>query len=106
VIELDEGALSTSGGDERGGHVIDPRSGAVATGCLQAVVWARRAVWAEVWSTALLVLGWPGLVEHHGAAGFEALLVTGETVVASEGLSGFQPFGWERLGIEVANDLG
>ncbi|MDR1264714.1 MAG: FAD:protein FMN transferase [Propionibacteriaceae bacterium] len=106
VIELDEGALSTSGGDERGGHVVDPRSGAPAAGCLQAVVWARRAVWAEVWATALLVLGCPGLVEHHGPAGFEALLVTGETVVASGGLSGFQPFGWERLGIEVANGLG
>jgi thiamine biosynthesis lipoprotein len=65
TLELDAGALSTSGqsarcfrrGVELYGHVIDPRVGRPVRAQLGATVWTRDATSGDVLSTALLVLG-------------------------------------------------
>ncbi|MBI3621148.1 MAG: FAD:protein FMN transferase [Nitrospirae bacterium] len=57
LILLKNGALSTSGGYEQPGHLIDPRSGRAAMGTLSASVIASTAAASDAWSTAAFVLG-------------------------------------------------
>ncbi|MFA6170195.1 MAG: FAD:protein FMN transferase [Candidatus Margulisiibacteriota bacterium] len=58
VVTLNDGdALSTSGGYEQPGHIIDPRSGRVANRCLGVTVITRDAAIADALSTAIFVLG-------------------------------------------------
>lgn len=58
VVTLNDGdALSTSGGYEQPGHIIDPRNGRVANGCLGVTVIAQDAAIADALSTAIFVLG-------------------------------------------------
>jgi thiamine biosynthesis lipoprotein len=87
VVELRETALSVSAvhgkffqeGDERYGHVLDPRSGRPVQGALLAAVVCDSATDSDALSTALLVRGealFPTLVELHPEA--EALVVVRE----------------------------
>jgi thiamine biosynthesis lipoprotein ApbE len=56
-FELRSGAVTTSGGYERGAsHLIDPRTGKTASGALSATVLAADSVTANALSTALCVL--------------------------------------------------
>ncbi|MCX6613370.1 MAG: DUF2271 domain-containing protein [Acidobacteria bacterium] len=56
-FELRSGAVTTSGGYERGAsHLIDPRTGLTARGALSATVTAKDSVTANALSTALCVL--------------------------------------------------
>jgi thiamine biosynthesis lipoprotein len=56
-FELQSGAVTTSGGYERGArHLIDPRTGLTASGALSATVLAADSVTANALSTALCVL--------------------------------------------------
>jgi thiamine biosynthesis lipoprotein len=59
AIPLADGvAVATSGRYERGGHILDPRTGRPAEGgVLQATALAPTAAEADAWSTALFVLG-------------------------------------------------
>jgi thiamine biosynthesis lipoprotein len=74
TVLLKNGALSTSGGYEQPGHLIDPRSGRVATGMLSASVIAPTAAASDAWSTAAFVLGpaagRPLLEQQEGLEGF------------------------------------
>ncbi|MDR1441295.1 MAG: FAD:protein FMN transferase [Bifidobacteriaceae bacterium] len=100
VAELAGGALATSGIDEQGHHIIDPRTGRPAkAGVLQATVMAADGMTAEAYSTALVVGGptgaWPSAPT--GAAGPDRdgftvsgaavawILVTAEAVLVSPG---------------------
>jgi len=56
-FRLGEGAIGTSGDSERGGHIVDPRTGGPARGVLQATVVAASAMEADALSTAVFVLG-------------------------------------------------
>lgn len=64
-LRLDSGSLATSGGAERDlevdgraiGHILDPRSGRPLSRALSVTVWHRRALIADVLSTALYVMG-------------------------------------------------
>lgn len=95
VVRLRDQALSVSSsvgsvieiGGQRVSHVVDPRTGAVVEGTIEAVVVADRAAIADGWSTALLVLGAERsairLVER---AGLEAIVYgVGDRIVFSEG---------------------
>ncbi|MEM7233672.1 MAG: FAD:protein FMN transferase [Planctomycetota bacterium] len=71
TIELEAGALSSSGASERFfqigtetyGHIIDPRSGRPAKSSLSATVWSPDALSGDILSTSLFVLGASALGE-------------------------------------------
>ncbi len=67
-----EAAVSSSGGAEKPGHIVDPRTGRAAEGLLLATVVAATGMEADALSTALFVLGPEGLsiLTARGAEGF------------------------------------
>jgi thiamine biosynthesis lipoprotein len=81
-LSLRDGAVGTSGAGEqffeaggvRYGHVLDPRTGAPASGVLSASVIAGSGAVADALSTAFLV-GGPDLAERYCAAYPETLVV-------------------------------
>ncbi len=84
TIELDEGAVCTSGDYHRFveiegrklSHIIDPRSGWPVATIHSATVRGRSAMTADAWATALSVLGEEGLALL--PEGLEAMLVRGD----------------------------
>ena len=74
-------AVATSGTAERGGHVLDPRTGEPARSLVSATVVAEDLVTADVAATACLVLGPDALDWLAEQPGLEALLLTAEGVV-------------------------
>ena len=88
TIDLAHGSLSTSRAlppGDAAGSIVDPRNGLPIDPPVLATVWADTATRAEVWSTALIVLGIAG-VEAAAKAGVEA---TVETPAAARASSGF-----------------
>ncbi|MFM8890408.1 MAG: FAD:protein FMN transferase [Planctomycetia bacterium] len=92
TVHLADGALGTSGSGtqffiDRGrrlGHILDPRSGVPAEGVLSATVIAPTAAEADSLSTALFVLGPPGLdlVAPPGGTAAAVMVVPGEAAGA------------------------
>ena len=74
VVEVD-GAIATSGLYERGGHLLDPRTGTTAAGPLSATVVGPELWLADALATALFVEGLPGLNRIAGIDGYSALLI-------------------------------
>jgi thiamine biosynthesis lipoprotein len=77
-------ALGTSGADQQGGHIVDPRTGRPARGVLQATVVAASAREADALSTAVFVLGAEGglaLAARRGAAALVLALEDGTRVI-------------------------
>jgi FAD:protein FMN transferase len=71
-FRVSEACVSSSGGDQRAGHILDPRSGAPASGVLGVTVVAGTGIEADALSTAVFVMGAePGLrlLRERGAAG-------------------------------------
>lgn len=67
VVCLARGGVATSGRYERGDHIVDPRTGAPATGLMAVSVIADEVAQADGLATGLLVLGEdaPGWLEQH-----------------------------------------
>jgi thiamine biosynthesis lipoprotein len=96
ALELDNGAVCTSGGyhrfveidGEQFSHIVDPRGGVPTTTGASVTVVAADAVTADAWATALSVLGPDGF--GRVPTGVEALLVDGNeedcTVYATPGM--------------------
>ena len=79
-----EASVSSSGDDQKPGHILDPRSGRPASAVLQATVVASKGIEADALSTALFVLGAEAglaLVARRGAHGLVLLEVAGRRVV-------------------------
>jgi thiamine biosynthesis lipoprotein len=74
IVEV-EGAIATSGLYERGGHLVDPRTGAPARGPQSATVVGPELWLADALATALFVEGLPGLNRIAGIDGYSALLI-------------------------------
>jgi len=55
VVDLTHGAMATSGGSARGGHIIDPRDGSAVLRSGSVTVIGPDLVWADVWATAAWV---------------------------------------------------
>jgi thiamine biosynthesis lipoprotein len=60
VIELAEGAVATSAAYERGGHILDPRSGRPAAGAVSVTVVGPDLATADAYATAAFAMGESG----------------------------------------------
>jgi thiamine biosynthesis lipoprotein len=91
TFTLDGGALASSGGDQRPGHILDPRTGLPARKVLATTVVARSAMEADALSTAVFVLGaeeGQPLLARRGAAGLVLSREQGRPVIrASPGFA-------------------
>ena len=100
VFEVRGAQVSTSGGSEQPGHILDPRTGRPArSGLLAAAVVASAGIEADALSTAVFVMGAAdglALLERRGAAGLVLLMEKGRRVVRST--AGFA----ERFALDVA----
>jgi thiamine biosynthesis lipoprotein len=61
TLDVTNGAVATSGTAERGDHIIDPRSGAVANDVVSATVVSDSLTAADIWATAAVVAGFDDL---------------------------------------------
>jgi thiamine biosynthesis lipoprotein len=61
VLALHHGAVATSGLYERGGHIVDPRSGAVNPQLLNLSVVGPSLTYADAYSTAAFAMGAAGV---------------------------------------------
>jgi thiamine biosynthesis lipoprotein len=85
IIELESGAVCTSGNYERFfeidskrySHIVDPRTGRPVSQAPSVTVVAPTATAADAWATALSVLGEGGLELIGENSGLEAMLVIG-----------------------------
>jgi len=75
VVPLRAGGVATSGRAHRGGHIVDPRTGAPASAVLAATVTGPSLMWADVYATAAVVRGADALEWLDSLAGYEGLVV-------------------------------
>jgi thiamine biosynthesis lipoprotein len=70
VLDVTDLGVATSGRYERGDHIVDPRTGAPATGLMSVTVVAEDLALADGYATAALVLGddGPGWLAEQGLA--------------------------------------
>ncbi|WP_243082244.1 FAD:protein FMN transferase [Streptomyces sp. 891-h] len=80
TVEGRDLAVATSGTAERGHHIIDPRTGAPATGLLSATVTGPRLIWADVYATAAVVLGTEAAEWIAGLDGYGLLAVPADGI--------------------------
>ncbi|MBO8191229.1 FAD:protein FMN transferase [Streptomyces oryzae] len=81
TVEGRDLAVATSGTAERGHHIIDPRTGAPATGLLSATVTGPHLTWADVYATAAVVLGTAARQWISGIDGYRLVAVAQDGVV-------------------------
>jgi thiamine biosynthesis lipoprotein len=84
IFRVEEGAVSSSAADQKGAHILDPRTGEPAGGLLSSTVVTATGIEADALSTAVLVLGADAglrLLEQRGAAGFVLLRQAGARVL-------------------------
>ena len=111
-VEAGPRAVCTSGDYARGieiegrrmSHIIDPRTGRPAEAAASVTVLAPTAMQADIWATALSVLGPEGL--ERLPTGFEALLVVsgdeGARLIATPGMKDHLLGGLpERMQVEI-----
>ena len=72
TVPLRRGAVATSGTAARGQHIIDPATGAAATGLRSASIIGASLTWADVYATAAFVRGqaaaaWIATLPDHAA---------------------------------------
>lgn len=75
TVPVGTGAVATSGTAARGSHIVDPRTGAPATGVRQATVVGPSILWADVFATAAVARGTSAVEWVHGLHGTSGVLV-------------------------------
>jgi FAD:protein FMN transferase len=91
AIEVSGAAVATSGAYERGGHVLDPRSGAPADGVLSVTVVGPDLGEADAYSTAAFGLGADGPSWTLGLNGYEAMTIRADgCVLCTPGFPAFE----------------
>ena len=78
VLLLSDLAIATSGGYERGDHIVDPRTGEVPGALHSMTVVGPSLTAADAYATAAFVLGLDGLAWVHGHAGYGAYAITAD----------------------------
>jgi len=94
VVVLSDGAVATSGGYERGPHVVNPHSGRPANDALSVTVIGPELGAADAFATAALAMGTGGPAWTASLSGFEAMTITGdERVLTTPGFLSYCPGG-------------
>jgi len=75
VLELDEGAVATSGTAERGAHVVNPLTGAAALDLASVTVVGPSLTLTDVYATTALAMGLDAPAWLLGLDGYEAVVV-------------------------------
>jgi thiamine biosynthesis lipoprotein len=90
VLATNDAGVATSGRYERGDHIIDPRTGAPATGLMSVTVVADDLALADGYATAALVLGaeGPAWLADRGLAA--ATIADDATVTATTALDAYR----------------
>jgi thiamine biosynthesis lipoprotein len=104
VFRVDHQSVSTSGGDQKPGHIVDPRTGRPVASILATTVVAETGIMADALSTAVFVLGARdglALLTRRGAAGLILTREAGRAVIRTT--PGFEArYGLERApGVEL-----
>ena len=94
AVALTDVAIATSGAYERGGHLIDPRTGAPSSGVLSVTVIGPDLGLADAYSTAAFALGADGPAWTLGLDGYEAMTILADGCVLST--PGFPPIDGEQ----------
>jgi FAD:protein FMN transferase len=81
ALAVTDTAVATSGAYERGGHVVDPRTGAPADGVLSVTVTGPDLGLADAYSTAAFALGRDGPRWTLGLDGYEAMTILADQIV-------------------------
>jgi thiamine biosynthesis lipoprotein len=81
AIGVSDMAVATSGAYERGAHLLDPRSGAAASGVLSVTVVGPDLGLADAYSTAAFALGSDGPRWTLGLDGYEAMTILADEQV-------------------------
>lgn len=94
VLELQEGAVATSGSYERGAHIVDPHSGGPPRGVLSVTILGRELATADAFATAAYAMGAGGPAWTASLAGCAAMtILESERVLATPGLLAYCPGG-------------
>ena len=76
VVDVDCGAVATSGAYERGGHVIDPRTRRPARGLASVTVVGPDLGTADAYATAAFALGHDGIAMLGALEGYGSFVIT------------------------------
>lgn len=100
-FRLRTGAVATSGTAARGDHIVDPATGAAATGLLSATIVGPNLTWADVYATAAFVKGTAALPWIATLPAHAGLLVGADGTVRT--VSGICPELQETRGSSLAS---
>ena len=76
VLDVTDRAVATSGGYERGDHIVDPRTGQPARGLRSVTVVGPGLAFTDAYATAVLVMGLDGLAWLDARPGYAGLAIT------------------------------
>jgi FAD:protein FMN transferase len=94
VVALSDGAVATSGGYERGAHVVNPRTGRPPSGTLSVTVVGPELGAADAFATAALAMGADGPRWTASLSGYEAMtILDDDRVLATPGFLTYCPGG-------------
>lgn len=86
VVAVTDAGVASSGIYERGAHIVDPRTGCLATGLASVTVVATHLATADAYSTAIFALGRDGLEWLRSHPDVDAMAVTDDgEVFTTEG---------------------
>src|SRR4051794_40745932 len=83
VVEIQRGAVATSGAYERGAHIVDPISGAAPPGVLSVTVAGPDLGTADAYATAAFAMGAAGPGWTATLPGYEAMTILADGTVLS-----------------------
>jgi FAD:protein FMN transferase len=91
VLGVRDTAVATSGGYERGGHIVDPHTGVPPEGILSVTVVGTDIACADAYATAAFAMGARAAEWCAGLAGYEAIVILADdAVLSTPGLAGLR----------------
>ena len=88
VLAVEDLAVATSGAYERGGHIVDPHTGASATGLLSVTIVGPELAAADASATAVFAMGDAGPAWSAELDGHDAMCITsGHEVLTTPGFA-------------------